>query len=147
MEVILTSEHKKLGKKGDIVTVEAGYGRNYLIPQALAVVANRGNKKVAFENAKQSASRALKLKADAQALLAVLAAAKIVVRAKVGEGGKIFGSITPLQIAKVLKEQGIVVDYSRIHLDMSIKEIGTYQATLALHEEVSYMLKFDVAPA
>ncbi|WP_342265691.1 50S ribosomal protein L9 [Cardinium endosymbiont of Philonthus spinipes] len=147
MEVILKRVHKTLGNKGDIVSVKAGYARNYLIPEGLAVVANEMHRKVAQENAKQAAHKMLKLKADAEALLPLLAAAKVVVRAKVGEGGKIFGSITPLQIAKVLKEQGIIVDYTKIAIDLPIKQIGNYQAVLALHEGVSYTLTFDVVPA
>ncbi|ROT47653.1 50S ribosomal protein L9 [Candidatus Cardinium hertigii] len=147
MEIILKSAYKKLGKKGDMVSVKAGYGRNYLIPQGVAVVANSGNKKIALENAKQAAGKALKLKADAQALLAVLATAKVVVRVKVGEGGNIFGSVTPLQIAKSLKEQNkIIVDYTTMRLEGPIKKIGTYQVELALHEEISYILNFEVAP-
>ncbi|WP_339044750.1 50S ribosomal protein L9 [Cardinium endosymbiont of Tipula unca] len=147
MEIILKSEYKKLGKKGDIITVKAGYGRNYLIPQGVAVVANRENKKIASENAKQSANKALMLKVNAEALLAVLETTKIVIKAKVGEHGKIFGSITPLQIARALKDQAIVVDYSKIDLGAPIKQVGTYQAELALHQEVSYKLTFTVIPA
>lgn len=146
MEVILKSAHRTLGNKGDIVSVKAGYARNYLIPEGLAVVANAVHKKIASENAKQAAHKALKLKANAEALLPLLTAAKVVVGAKAGEGGKIFGSVTPLQIAKSLKEQGIIVDYTKIAIELPIKQIGTYQAVLALHETVSYTLTFDVVP-
>ena len=111
-------------------------------------MASDSNKKVAFENAKQAARKVLKLKADAQALLVDLAAVKIVVSVKVGEGGNIFGSVTPLQIAKSLKEKGIVmIDYTNIRLEAPIKKIGTYQAELTLHEEVSYTLNFEVIPS
>lgn len=147
MEVILKRADKTLGNKGDIVSVKAGYARNYLIPEGLAVVANDMHKKVARENAKQAAHKMLKLKADAEALLPLLAAVKVVVAAKVGEGGKIFGSVTPLQIAKSLKAQGTIVDYTKIAVELPIKQIGTYQAVLSLHETVSYTLTFDVVPA
>ncbi|CAH2560196.1 50S ribosomal protein L9 [Cardinium endosymbiont of Oedothorax gibbosus] len=147
MEVILKRAHKTLGNKGDIVSVKAGYARNHLIPEGLAVVANAVHTKVARENAKQAAHKMLKLKADAEALLPLLTAAKVVVAAKVGEGSKIFGSVTPLQIAKSLKAQGIIVDYTRIAIESPIKQIGTYQAVLSLHETVSYTLTFDVVPA
>ncbi|WP_243017863.1 MULTISPECIES: 50S ribosomal protein L9 [Candidatus Cardinium] len=146
MEVILNNAHKTLGKKGDIVSVKAGYARNYLIPEGLAVVANSINKKVALENAKQASHKVSKLKADAEALLPLLEAVKVVITAKVGEGGKIFGSVTPLQIAKALKEKGIVVDYTKINIQLPIKQVGTYQAVLPLHETVSYTLTFDVVP-
>ena len=147
MEVILKRAYKTLGNKGDTVSVKAGYARNYLIPQGLAVVANEVHKKVALENARQATNKMLKLKADAEALLPRLTAAKVVVAAKVGEGGKIFGSVTPLQIAKSLKEQGIGLDYTKITIEMPIKQVGTYEAVLALHETVSYTLRFDVVPA
>ncbi|TDG94995.1 50S ribosomal protein L9 [Cardinium endosymbiont of Culicoides punctatus] len=147
MEVILKSEYNKLGKKGDIITVKPGYGRNFLIPQGIAIVANKGNKKVALENAKQAERRTLMLKERAKELLVVLERAKIVIKAKVGERGKIFGSITPLQISKALKVQGIEVDYNNINLEVVIKEIGTYQAELFLHKEISYQLNFNVIPA
>lgn len=146
MEVLLKAKCPSLGHKGDIVAVKPGYARNYLIPKELAVVADRGIKKVAIENAKQAASKAVKQKADAQALLAILGACNLVLKAKVGEGGRIFGSVTPLQLSKVLKEQGIVLDYTRIKLDGPIKKIGTYQATVVLHEEVACNLRFDVVP-
>ncbi|CDG49782.1 50S ribosomal protein L9 [Cardinium endosymbiont of Bemisia tabaci] len=147
MEVILKTAYKTLGNKGDIVSVKAGYARNYLIPEGLAVVANVTNKKIAFENAKQVAQKKLKLKADAEALLPLLRSAKVVIAAKVGEGGKIFGSITPLQIAKALKAKDIGVDHTKITIEDPIKQIGNYQAVLTLHETVSYTLTFDVVPA
>ncbi|TSJ81341.1 MAG: 50S ribosomal protein L9 [Candidatus Cardinium sp.] len=147
MEVILKRAYKTLGNKGDTVLVKAGYARNYLIPQGLAVVANEAHKKVALENARQATHKMLKLKANAEALLPLLTAAKVVVAAKVGEGGKIFGSVTPLQIAKSLKEQGISLDYTKITIEVPIKQIGTYQAVLALHETVAYTLTFEVVPA
>ncbi|HLP34692.1 MAG TPA: 50S ribosomal protein L9 [Amoebophilaceae bacterium] len=146
MEVLLQAECPSLGHKGDIVAVKPGYARNYLIPKGLAVVADQGIKKVVVENAKQAASKAIKQKADAQALLDTLVACNLVLKAKVGEGGRIFGSVTPLQLSKVLKEQGIVVDYMCITLDAPIKTIGTYQATVTLHEEVACTLRFDVVP-
>ncbi|MGI2257123.1 50S ribosomal protein L9 [Candidatus Cardinium hertigii] len=147
MEVILKSAYKTLGNKGDIVSVKAGYARNYLIPEGVAVVANATNKKIAFENAKQAAQKGLKLKADAEALLPLLTSVKVVIAAKVGEGGKIFGSITPLQIAKALKAKSIAVDHTKINIEHPIKQIGNYQAVLTLHETFSYTLTFDVVPA
>lgn len=149
MEVILKSSYPKLGKRGDMVTVKAGYGRNYLIPQGIAVTASQANKKQALEDAKQAAAKALKLKADAQALVASIDRVKVIVKMKVGEKGYIFGSVTPLQIAKALKAVDIVVHYNQIHLDVEapIKTVGNYQATLVLHEEISYKLAFQVVSA
>ncbi|MDD9139475.1 MAG: 50S ribosomal protein L9 [Candidatus Cardinium sp.] len=147
MEIILKSAYKALGKKGDIVTVKPGYGRNYLIPQGIAVVANETNRKVAAEDARQAAGKTLKLKTDAQGMAAYLTTIKVVLRAKVGEGGYIFGAITPLQIAQALKEKNVMVDYTNIKLPVAIKQLGSYQATLTLHEMVTYTLHFDVVAA
>lgn len=144
MEVILKRAYKKLGQKGDVVSVKAGYGRNYLIPKGIAMVADLGNKKVILENARQAASKSLKLKEIAQELVRTLDSCKVVVKAKVGEEGKIFGSVTALQISKSLKEQGIVVDYNKIALDSPIKQVGAHKAILYLHEEVTYILNFNV---
>ena len=147
MEVLLQSEYKKLGKKGDLVVVKPGYGRNYLIPQGIAIVANSANKKIALENTRQAARKALQSKADAEALVSVLDGAKVIVMAKVREHGHIFGTITPLQISKSLKEQNIFVDYTNIHLAVPIKNTGRHQAELILHREVSYVLNFEVVSA
>lgn len=146
MEVILKSEDKTLGRKGDIISVKPGYARNYLIPEGFAIVANVPNKKVALEDSKQAAHKVSKLRADAEATLALLTNAKVVIRAKVGEAGKIFGSITPLQIVKSLKEQGITIDYTKINIELPIKQIGQYKALVTLHETITHALVFEVVP-
>ncbi|MBX9890304.1 MAG: 50S ribosomal protein L9 [Amoebophilaceae bacterium] len=144
MEIILTNAYKKLGKKGDTVAVKPGYARNYLIPKGLAILASKANKKIVVENNRQAAAKKLKLKENAQHLLPILADCKIVLMAKVGKEDKIFGSITPLQISKSLKEKNILVDYTKIHLVNPVKTLGVHQAELILHEEVSYLLNFQV---
>jgi len=144
MEIILKNTYQPLGQKGDIVVVKPGYARNYLIPKGIAEVANKSNKKIVLERTRQAINKALRIKENAQNLLPILAGCKITIAAKVGKEGKIFGSVTPLQIAKSLKEKGIVLDYTQIHLADAIKTLGTHEANLMLHEEVQYTLSFEV---
>lgn len=144
MEVILQSTYKTLGKQGEIVTVKPGYGRNYLIPKGIAIVANRSNKKSILAYHEQVAHKQSQLKEHAEATLLLIKKCTITIKVKVGKEGSLFGSVTPLQISKSLKEQGIAIDYTQIHLSETIKKLGKYQAEVRLHEEVSYLLHFDV---
>ncbi len=114
MELILKEDIKGLGYKNDIVNVKPGYGRNFLIPQGLALVANEGNKKVVAENVKQAAHKAERLKNDAVELAAKINALTLEIATKVGETGKIFGKITSLQVSDALKAKGIDVDRKKI---------------------------------
>ena len=104
MEIILKKDIQGLGYVNDVVSVKAGYGRNYLIPQGLAVVANESNKKIAAENIKQAAHKAEKLKSDAEALASKISGASVKVSAKIGDSGKIFGAVTTLQLADALND-------------------------------------------
>jgi large subunit ribosomal protein L9 len=144
MEVILKQDFKGLGYKNDLVKVKPGYGRNYLIPQNFAMIANATNKKIAAENARQAAHKLAKRKQDAEALAAQLDQLVVKIPAKVGEKGKIFGTITPLQLAEALKKYGILVDRRDIKFEKSIKTIGVYQAIISLHKEISHTFKFEV---
>ena len=144
MEVILKQDFKGLGYKNDLVTVKPGYGRNYLIPKGFAVVANAANKKVALENARQAAHKVVKRKQDAVALAARLDQLTIAVKAKAGEKGKIFGSVTPRQLAEALQEQGILVDRRDISFETAIKTLGVHKAMITLHKEVVHSFSFQV---
>ncbi len=143
MQVILIQNVANLGFKDDIVKVKDGYGRNYLIPNKLAVIANESNLKVLAENQKQRAHKLEKIKNDALALAEQLAAAALTINAKASENGKIFGAITSIQIADALEAQGIIVDRRTISVE-PIKELGEYTATAKLHKEVSAEIKFTV---
>ncbi len=143
MQVILIQNVANLGFKDDIVKVKDGYGRNYLIPNKLAVIANESNLKILAENQKQRAHKLEKIKNDAVALAEQLAAAALTVSAKASENGKIFGAITSIQIADALEAQGIIVDRRTISVE-PIKELGEYTATAKLHKEVSAEIKFTV---
>ena len=143
MEVILIQDVANLGYKNDIVKVRDGYGRNYLLPNKLAIIANESNRKQLAENLKQQAHKLAKLLADAQALAEKLAAIVITVPVKANEDGKIFGTVTTQQIADALKAQEIDVDKKVITVE-PIKQVGEYEATARLHREVKAAIKINV---
>ena len=143
MEVILIQDVANLGYKNDIVKVRDGYGRNYLLPNKLAIIANESNRKQLAENLKQQAHKLAKLLADAQALAEKLAAIVITVPVKANEDGKIFGTVTTQQIADALKAQEIEVDKKVITVE-PIKQVGEYEATARLHREVKAAIKINV---
>ena len=144
MEVILKEDVKGLGYKNDTITVKGGYGRNYLIPNGKAIVASESNKKMIAENIKQASHKAEKIKNDAEAVAKSIGEITLEIGAKVGEKGKIFGAITPLQISDVLKEKGFEIDRRDINIIGSVKEIGEYIAVLDLHKEVKHEISFKV---
>jgi len=145
MEVILKQDVKHLGDKDDVVKVKPGYARNYLIPRGLAELATVSNKKVLAENQKQRAHKAQKIKGDAEAVAKQLEEMTLKIGAKVGESGKIYGSITPLQIAEALYRHGVEVDRKKIQVDDEhIKALGTYTATVSLHKDIKAKVKFEI---
>jgi len=147
MEIILKDDVKGLGYKNDLVVVKPGYGRNYLLPQGLAIVADKSAKKVVAENIKQAAHKAEKIKTEAQAMADRIGEQFIELTAKVGETGKIFGRVTTLQLAEALKSKGIEVDRKRLSFDQEPTVAGDYTATLSLHKEVKHTVNFRVAGA
>ena len=144
MEIILVQDVANLGYKNDIVKVKDGYGRNYLIPNKLAVIANESNKKQLAENLKQQAKKIAQALADAQALAEKLAATTITLAAKANENGKIFGTITTAQVSEALAAQGIEIDKKVISIDEPIREIGEAVANARLHREVKAEIKLNV---
>ena len=144
MEVILVKDIKGLGYKYDTVSVKPGYGRNYLIPQGYALIANDSNKKVVSENIKQASHKAEKLKTDAEDKAKKLENTSVELKAKIGDSGKIFGAVTTLQLSDALKEKGIDVDRKQISFDSPIKEAGEYTATADLHKEVKATVKLSI---
>lgn len=133
-----------LGYKNDIVTVRPGYGRNYLIPNGIALLANAANKKMIEENIRQAAHKAEKIKQDAEELAKKIGDLTIDVGTKAGESGKIFGAITPLQISDALKTKGFDIDRRKIAFREQPKELGTYTVLLDLHKEVKHEIKINV---
>ncbi|MGB3617075.1 MAG: 50S ribosomal protein L9 [Catalinimonas sp.] len=146
MDIILKEDVKGLGYKDDLVTVKPGYGRNYLIPQGMAVLANNANRRVREENIRQASHKAEKIKQDAEALAAAIGDEKLRVTAKVGESGRIFGAVTPLQLSDALQAKGHEVDRRKIEFDGEVKSTGDYTATLRLHRDVHHTLHFEVVP-
>jgi large subunit ribosomal protein L9 len=146
MEVILKQNIQGLGYKNDTVVVKPGYGRNYLIPQGLAIIANTSNRKRIDENIKQAAHKAEKIKTEALAVADGIGDIVLKVGAKVGESGKIFGAVTTLQISDLLSEKGLEVDRKQIAFPVQPKEVGEYVAILDLHKEVKKEVKFEVVP-
>ena len=143
MKVILKDYVKGFGDKNDIVEVKNGYGRNYLIPQGLATIATPSDIKMANENVKQAAHKQAKVKTDAEAQAAKLKDIKITIPTKAGSNGKIFGSVTILQLAKSLADRGFEVDKRKISAP-DMKNIGAYKASINLHKEVSVEIDVDV---
>ena len=144
MEVILIQDVANLGYKNDIVKVKDGYGRNYLIPNKMAVIANESNRKQLAENLKQQAHKMAKLLADAQALAEKLANTVVTLSAKANEDGKIFGTITTAQVSEALAAQGIEVDKKIITIEEAVKTLGEATATAKLHREVKAEIKLNV---
>ncbi|MEM1136942.1 MAG: 50S ribosomal protein L9 [Bacteroidota bacterium] len=147
MEVILKNDIKGLGYKDDIVKVKPGYGRNYLIPQGLAVLATASNKKVVAENLKQAAHKAEKVKTEAENIANSMGELVLSIGAKAGESGKIFGAVTALQIADALKEKGFEIDRRKISFTSDIKMLGDYSIVLDLHKEVKKEIAIKVVEA
>ncbi len=114
MELILKADIIGLGYKNDIIKVKDGYGRNYLIPQSLAVLATPSAKKVMAENIKQAAHKAEKIKKDAQTIADGIGEMVLEIKAKAGESGKIFGAVTTIQISDALKAKGFDIDRKKI---------------------------------
>jgi large subunit ribosomal protein L9 len=145
MEIILKQDVDRLGSKHDLVTVKSGYARNYLIPQGMAIAATPSAKKVVAEVVKQQAHKAAKAQEEAQALASKLQGLTLKIGAKAGESGKIFGSVNSIQIAEAIQAAGHDVDRKTIHIaEDSIKELGTYEATIKLHKEVTATVSFEV---
>lgn len=145
MKIILKDNVDNLGYKDDVVTVKDGYGRNYLIPRGLATMATTSALKMHEETLKQRAVKNQKIKEAAVKSAEGLKTAKVVVGAKAGENGKIFGSVNTIQLADAIEKLGFTIDKKSIKIKGdSIKTLGTYDADIRLHKDVEVSIKFDV---
>ncbi len=145
MEIILKKDVENLGFKDDVLTVKNGYGRNFLIPQGLAVLATPSAKKVLAENLRQRAKKEEGLVAEANAAAEALKALEVKISAKTGEGDKLFGSVNNIDLSEALSKHGHTIDKKFIKVQGgSVKRIGKYNATVRLHREVVVELPFDV---
>lgn len=145
MEVILTQDIEKLGYKDDLVSVKQGYGRNYLIPQGKAVLATAHVKKMHEETMRQRSQRIEKERASARDMATRLKDKAVKVGAKVGEAGKIFGSVNTIQLAEEISKLGFAVDRKHIKIkEEPIKTVGTYEAEVKFHRDVVETISFEV---
>ena len=145
MEIILKQDVDNLGHKHDIVTVKAGYARNYLIPQGFAVAATKSARKVAEEVIRQQAHKAAKAMEQAQGLADALNNLKVSIGAKAGENGKIFGSVNAIQLAEAIQKAGYDIERKQINLSEDhIKTLGTYAAEVKVYKGVKATVNFDV---
>lgn len=144
MEVILKQDVKGLGYKDDLVTVANGYGRNFLLPKGIATLATESARKMHAETMKQRAFKEDKLRKEAAANAEKLSGASIKVGAKAGESGKIFGSVTNIQLAEALVKAGYNVERRNIEIAEDIKQLGSYTAKVRLYKEVAATVNFEV---
>ncbi|MEW6570939.1 MAG: 50S ribosomal protein L9 [Nitrospirota bacterium] len=146
MKVILKEDVKNLGNMGQIVDVSDGFARNYLVPRGLAVEASTRNVKSLEHQKKVVLEKARKIRSSAQELSEIISKKKLVIKAKAGEEGKLFGSVTTMDIAEKLKEEGIEIDKKKIFLDEPIKRLGLYSVAIKIHPEIMSQLDVEVVP-
>ncbi|MBI4683867.1 MAG: 50S ribosomal protein L9 [Nitrospirae bacterium] len=146
MKVILKEDVKNLGKMGDTVNVAEGYARNFLLPKKLAVEALTENIKALEHQKKTIQEKAKKIKNTSADLSERIVSLAISIKAKAGEGDRLFGSITSMDIADALKNAGIDIDRKKIILEEPIKRIGSYSVGIKLHPEVIAELNIKVIP-
>ena len=141
MKVIFLQDVKGQGKKGEVKNVSEGYARNFLLPKGLVKEASEGNIKTLEVQNLSLEKKKQKEKEDAQALAAKLGEMTVVIKAKAGEGGRLFGAITSKQVAEALAKQGITIDKRKIELDEPIRALGVTQVPVKLHPDVKATLK------
>lgn len=145
MEIILLKDLDNVGEKHEIVKVKDGYGRNYLLPQGLAIVANAVNKKRLADIVRQDEAKQAKLVNVYKEMADKLKGITLRIGAKAGKSGKIFGSVTNIQLANAIKEQaGIEIERKKIHVPEDVKDLGSYTARIDFHKEVSCDVNFEV---
>lgn len=141
MDVLLCEDVDNLGQRGQVVKVRAGYGRNYLLPQGLAIQASAGNKKMLEEQRRVLSKREQREHLSAKSESEKVQGIELRFERRVGEHGILFGSVTALDIAEALKDRGIPVERRRIGLREHIKEVGDYEITIKLHRDVTPTIK------
>lgn len=145
MDVILIQDVDNLGAANEVVKVKNGYARNFLFPRQLAIESNPGNRKQLEERLKQAAKKEAKMLAEINSVIAKLNEAPLKLGAKTGTSGKIFGSITSLQVSRAIREQkGYEIDRKKISIPEDVKELGTYKATIDFGNGHSTELDFEV---
>lgn len=146
MKIILKQDVENLGSQGEVVTVRDGYGRNYLIPRGLARTATRGAVQAHEEETRQASRKLAAQRESAEALAKRLESTEVVIPAKVGEEGRLFGSVTPQQVAARLSQEGFDVDRRNVELGEDVRKLGVYTATVKLYRDVTAQVKVHVVP-
>jgi large subunit ribosomal protein L9 len=141
MKVILTQDVETLGKCGEVVDVKDGYGRNFLLPRNLAVVASRGNLKAIDELKSRQELRSSKQRREAESIKNKIEKVSCTAEVNVGEEDKVFGSVTAPMIADLLKAEGVEIDRKKILLDEPLKALGVYTVPVKINSEVTANLK------
>jgi len=144
MKVILKDEVKNMGNMGQIIEVADGYARNYLVPRGLAVEANTKNIKSLEHQKRVIQEKVKKIRNEAQELSNKITTMSLVIKAKAGEEGKLFGSVTTMDIAESLKNEGMEIDKKKISLDEPIKRLGSYTVNIKVHSEVTTQVNLQV---
>src|SRR5437868_516427 len=144
MDVLLKEDVDNLGQRGQVVRVRAGYGRNYLLPQKLAIEASAGNRRMIEEQQRVLGKREQREKQSAQGEATKLDGLELRFERRVGEHGILYGSVTALDVADELKKRGYNIERRRISLRDHIKEVGDYDVTIKLHRDVAPTIKVRV---
>ena len=147
MLVILQKNVPNLGNVGDVVKVKDGYGRNYLVPRGMAVIADQSNRRRMAHQQREADAQRAKTKAEAEALAAKVAETPITIKAKVGEEGKLFGSVTNRDIVETLAEAGVEIDRRTLSMGDAIKSTGAFDIQVKLGMDVEATLKVYVVEA
>lgn len=149
MELILREDVPKLGRRGDVVRVSDGYGRNYLLPRKLAVLLNEGNRKMVEQIKAAGVRHEAKEQGEAAQLGQMLTNVTVTIARKAGETGTLFGSVTSLDVADALEKKGYQIDRRKILLEDPIKQLGEYPVPVRLHRDVtaSVMVQVVAEPA
>jgi large subunit ribosomal protein L9 len=145
MDVILREDVEKLGSRGQVVKVAAGYARNFLLPKRLAVAATDSNKKIVEQERQSHLRKEAKAKGEAEDLSKLLTGVSVTIVQKAGENDQLFGSVTSKDVADALAAKNFTIDRRKVHLDEPIKQLGEYKVPVRLHKDVTAEVTVVVA--
>jgi large subunit ribosomal protein L9 len=144
MEVILREDIDRLGSRGDVVKVAAGYARNFLLPKKLAVAATESNKKIVEQERQAHLRKETKLKSEAEDLSKLMTGTTVTIAQKAGENDQLFGSVTAKDVAEALEQQKFSIDRRKILMDEPIKQLGEHKVNVRLHKDVNTEITVNV---